>query len=140
MIYLLLHLHLFFLGLIDEYKMLICVFHIVCGIFLLYHHYQGDIACWRVESFYLIVISIKACRLSTFFVCETSREQLSDTFDKCIHQNKYTHAIRPGAQQGCHSNGISQQIQRRQRCVYVCAVKQVLCGVFVMLSYTLIFM
>ena len=37
------------------------------------------------------------------------------------------HAVRPGSQQGCHSNGISPQIRRRQSWLHVCAGQKVLC-------------
>ena len=35
-----------------------------------------------------------------------------------------THAVYPGGQQGCHSNGISPQFQKRHGSMYVCAVEQ----------------
>ena len=38
--------------------------------------------------------------------------------------------VRVGVQQGCHSNGISPQSQKRQELdVFVCAIEQVLCRV-----------
>ena len=36
---------------------------------------------------------------------------------------KTTDTVHQGGQQGCHSNGISPQIHRRQWCVYVCEVE-----------------